>query len=201
MAKSKRQQQIRTAYSKLASSVRARAKMLQKEYGKWLKPANEAMAMAKPLKALGNDVSTKDLKRAMKQLQRLRPAMYKRDIEKRLAETIEQLHNPKTPGASRYENIDRSNIVEFLGMMEDIYYKSLAHIYGSPEVAQQINKIAGSRKPMTDEQLLLNMQAWSEYIDEKKEQAADTGEDFIPPKLNLRRKPGKKKKSGSKNYG
>lgn len=199
MAKSKRQQQIRTAYSKLASSVRARATRLKKEYGPWLKSANDALAMAKPLRQLGSDVTTKDLKRAMKQLQRLRPAMYKKEIERSLRSTIEQLHNPKTPGSSRYENINRGNIVEFLGMMEDIYYKSLAHIYGSPEVSQQINQIAGSRKPMTNEQLILNMQAWSEYIDEKKERAEKRGKTYIPPKLNIRRKPGKK--SGSKNYG
>ena len=196
MAKSKRQQRIRNMYSKMASGIRRRAKRLQKEYGPWLKSANDALSMAKPLRELGTDVSTKDLKRAMKQLQRLRPAMYKKDIEKNLQATIEQLHNPKTPGSSRYESINRGNIMEFLGMMEDIYYKSLAKIYGSPEVAQQINQIAGSRKPMTNEQLLLNMQAWSEYIDEKKERAEKRGKTYMPPKLNIRRKPGKK--SGSK---
>lgn len=195
MAKSKRQQQIRTQYSKMASSIRSMARQRQQEYGRWLKGRSDAMAMAKPLKELGNNVSTKDLKRAMKQLQRLRPALYKKDIERNLAKTINQLHGTNN---DKYTNIDRGNIVEFLGMMEDVYYKALAKIYGSPEVAQEINRIEGSRKPLSKEQLLMNMQAWSEHIDEMTEKALNKGKTYTPGKLNLRKKP---KKSGSKNYG
>lgn len=192
MAKSKRQQQIRTQYSKMASSIRSMARQRQQEYGKWLKGRSDALAMAKPLKELGSNVLTKDLKRALKQLQRLRPALYKKDIERKLAKTINQLQ-----GAG-YTNINRGNIVEFLGTMEDTYYKALAEIYGSPEVAQEINRIEGSRKPLSKEQLLMNMQAWSEHIDEMTEKALSKGKTYTPGKLNLRKKP---KKSGSKNYG
>lgn len=186
MAKSKRQQQIRTAYSKLASGMRIRAKQLQQYYGQWLKPAKDVMNMARPLKQLGSDVTTKDLKRAMKQLERLRPEMYVRQIEKRLKVTIEQLQ-----GAG-YTGIDRSNILEFLDMMENTYYKALAKIYGSPEVAQQISQISGSRKPLTPEQLVLNMADWRKKIDE---------EGMKAKKLNLRHGYSRPKKSGSKNYG
>lgn len=192
MAKSKRQQQIRTQYSKMASSIRSMARQRQQEYGRWLKGRSDALSMAKPLKELGNNVATKDLKRALKQLQRLRPALYKKDIERNLSKTINQLQ-----GAG-YTNINRGNIVEFLGTMEDTYYKALAEIYGSPEVAQEINRIEGSRKPLTKEQLLMNMQAWSEHIDEMTEKAREKGKTYTPGKLNLRKKP---KKSGSKNYG
>lgn len=195
MAKSKRQQQIRTQYSKMASQVRDRRQRLKKEYGPWLKSANDALAMAKPLRELGSNASTKDLKRAMKQLQRIRPRMYKKAIDKSLNETVEMLQGAK------YENINRGNIVEFLGMMEDTYYKALSKIYGSPEVAQQINKIAGSRKPMTSEQLVMNMEAWVDHIEKMQEKAEKKGKTYMPPKLNIRRKPGKKKNTGSKNYG
>lgn len=193
MAKSKRQQQIRTQYSKMASSIRSMARQRQQEYGKWLKGRSDAMAMAKPLKELGNNVTTRDLKRAMKQLQRLRPALYKKDIEKNLEKTVTQLQG------ANYGNINKSNVVEFLGMMEDVYYKALAKIYGSPEVAQEINRIAGSRKPLSQEQLLMNMKEWSEHIDNMTEKASRKGQTYMPGKLNLRRKPSKK--SGSKNYG
>lgn len=193
MAKSKRQQQIRTQYSKMASSIRSMARQRQQEYGKWLKGRSDALAMAKPLKELGNNVTTRDLKRAMKQLQRLRPALYKKDIEKNLEKTVTQLQG------ANYGNINKSNVVEFLGMMEDVYYKALAKIYGSPEVAQEINRIAGSRKPLSQEQLLMNMKEWSEHIDEMTEKASRKGKQYMPGKLNLRRKPSKK--SGSKNYG
>lgn len=186
MAKSKRQQQIRTAYSKLASSVRAKATRLKKEYGPWLKSANDALSMAKPLRALGNDVSTRDLKRAMKQLQRIRPQMYKKVVEKNLNETARKLQD------AGYTGIDKSNIVEFLGMMESTYFKALSKIYGSPEVAQQISKLSGSRNPVSSDQLLLNMADWVKSIDEEGKRAK---------KLNLRHGYSKPKKSGSKNYG
>lgn len=186
MAKSKRQQQIRTAYSKLASGMRIRAKQLQQAYGQWLKPAKDVLNMAKPLKQLGPDVSTRDLKRAIKQLERLRPEMYKKRIEKNLNETIRQLQ-----GAG-YSGIDKGNIVEFLNMMESTYFKALSKIYGSPEVAQQISKLSGSNKPVSPEQLLLNMADWVKNIDEEGKRAK---------KLNLRHGYSRPKKSGSKNYG
>ena len=187
MAKSKRQQRIRNMYSKMASGIRQRAKQLQKEYGPWLKSANDAMSMFKPLRQMGPDVTSKDLRRAMKQMQRLRPELYKKEIEKNLQTTVNQLQN------AGYSGIDRSNILAFLGMMENTYYKALAKIYGSPEVAMQINKVLGGRKPMSQSDLILNMKDWAEKIGEDETKAK---------KLNLRHGYGKPpKKSSSRNYG
>ena len=184
MGKAKKSK-IRQSYIKLSSSIRSKAKRLQDQYGKWLKAPNDALAMFKPVRELGANVSDKDLRRAIKQMKEVRKDMRIPTIEKKLNETVSQLQGRE------YKDINRGNIVEFLNMMEDVHYKALAKIYGSPEVAMEINRVMGKKK-MRQEDLLLNMADWVKNLEEGKREK----------KLNLSKKyyQPRKRKSSNKDY-
>ena len=183
---------LRQSYIKLSSSVRSKAKRLQDQYGKWLKAPNDALAMFKPIRELGANVSNTDLRRAIKQMKEVRKEMRIPTVEKNLKETLDRLHYPKDgPKEGQYMAINRSNVVEFLNMMEDIHYKALAKIYGSPEVSMEINRVLGKKK-MSSEELLLNMADWVENLEKGgKQKKLNLGKKYYKPR---------KKKSSNKDY-
>ena len=194
MGKAKKSK-LRQSYIKLSSSIRSKAKRLQDQYGKWLKAPNDALAMFKPVRELGANVSDKDLRRAIKQMKEVRKDLRIPTIEKKLNETIDRLN------ARKYTDINRSNISEFLNFMEDTYYKGLAKIYGSPEVAMEINRVMG-RKKMDPLELMRNLEDWSENVEKAIEKRKKSGKEVKLKKLNLTKKyyQPRKRKSSNKDY-
>ena len=186
---------LRQSYIKLSSSIRSKAKRLQDQYGKWLKAPNDALAMFKPVRELGANVSNTDLRRAIKQMKEVRKEMRIPTIEKKLNETISQLHGRD------YKDINRGNITEFLDMMENVYYKALAEIYGSPEVAMEINRVLGKKK-MSQDDLILNLKDWVDGLEKAQARRERKNKEFTPKKLNLGKKyyQPRKKKSSNKDY-
>ena len=103
-----RKSKTRDQYVKLSGYVRKMARSRQKEYGRWLGGAKEVLDKFKPISQMGENIKASDLKRAIKQMQSIKKQLYKKNIERKLSETIDTLNN------AGYEWVNRSNVLPFI---------------------------------------------------------------------------------------
>lgn len=186
-----RKSKYREQYMKQSRYLRKRAKSLQKEYGKWLGARKEVLEKFKPISQMGEKITSKDLRRAIKQMGTVKKQLYKKNIETRLAETIETMHNSRGGG---YEWINRQNILPFLNMMEELHGSALESIYGSGYVASEVEKRLSSYNNSIDaEELKENFQSWLERADADPKAVKKCN-------LNLRKKFNPLPGSGSNDY-
>lgn len=160
-----RKSKTREQYVKLSGYLRKMARARQKEYGQWLGSAKEVLDKFKPISQMGEKITAKDLRRAIKQMQGVRKELYKKNIETKLAETIETMHNARGGG---YEWINRQNILPFLNMMDALHGSALESIFGSGYVAVEVERALSEEKnPIPAEQLQANLESWIERAQNK----------------------------------
>lgn len=152
-----RKSKYREQYVKQSRYLRKRAKSLQKEYGKWLGARNEVLEKFKPISQMGEKITSKDLRRAIKQMGTVKKQLYKKNIEKKLSETIDMMNK------AGYDWINRSNVLPFINMMEQVHGSALESIYGSGYVANEIEKrLTDDTKKIDAKELEQNFQSWLE---------------------------------------
>lgn len=157
-----RKSKTRDLYVKLSGYIRKMARSRQREYGQWLGRANEILSKFKPISQMGENIKASDLKRALKQMQSIKKQLYKKNIEKRLSETIEIMNN------AGYDWIDRSNVLPFINMMEEFRGSALESIYGSGYVAVQVERaLTDEKNPIGAEELRENLDSWIERAKNK----------------------------------
>lgn len=157
-----RKSKTRDQYVKLSGYIRKMARSRQREYGQWLGGAKEVLDKFKPISQMGENIKASDLKRAIKQMQSIKKQLYKKNIEKKLSETIETMNN------AGYDWINRSNVLPFINMMEELRGSALESIFGSGYVAVQVERaLTDEKNPIGADQLKENFDSWIERAKNK----------------------------------
>lgn len=183
-----RKSKYREQYVKQSRYLRKRAKSLQKEYGKWLGARNEVLEKFKPISQMGEKITSKDLRRAIKQMGTVKKQLYKKNIEKKLSETIDMMNK------AGYDWVNRSNVLPFINMMEQLHGSALESIYGSGYVASEVEKrLSNDSNSIDAKELEQNFQSWLERADADPKAVKKRN-------LNLRKKFNPLPGSGSNDY-
>ena len=162
---------------------------MQKEYGQWLGAANEILDKFKPISEMGEKITSKDLRRAIKQMGTAKKGLYKKTIEQKLTETIQTMND------RGFDYLDRSNILPFLNMMDSLHGSALEGIYGSGWVETEIKRrLKDKKNPISMKDLQANLESWIERAENKQFKKKNR------PMLNIRKKFNPLPGSGSNDY-
>lgn len=176
-----RKSKTREQYVKLSGYIRKMARSRQREYGRWLGGAKEVLDKFKPISQMGENIKASDLKRAIKQMQSIKKQLYKKNIERKLSETIDTLNN------AGYDWVNRSNVLPFINMMEELHGSALESIFGSGYVAVEVERaLTDEKNPIGAEELKANFDSWIERAKNKEIPVTRKGRAKV--NLDLKRK-------------
>ena len=149
---------VRKQYARMAAKFRYDLKKLEEAKGD-VRSIRRYKGEFPSLTQLGDMVTEKDLKRAIKQMKEVRSSgqLSKRTERRAPASMLDTLHR------EGYEDITEDNIEDFYKFMEDARARGLGAIYGSGKIAELVQR--GLKKGLTREQIRANMDYWAEHPD------------------------------------
>ena len=147
---------VRKQYARMAAKFRYDLKQLEEAKGD-VRSVRRYKGEFPSLTQLGDMVTEKDLKRAIKQMKEVRSSgqLSKRTERRAPASMLDTLHR------EGYEDITEDNIEDFYKFMEDARARGLGAIYGSGKIAELVQR--GLKKGLTREQIQANMDYWAEH--------------------------------------
>lgn len=151
---------IRKQYSRMAAKFRYDLKKLEEKKGD-VRSVRRYTGEFPSLTALGDMVTERDLKQAIKQMKEIRQSGQLSTMTGRRAPAsmLDTLHR------EGYEYITEDNVEEFYKFMEDARARGLGAIYGSGKIAELVER--GMKKGLNRSQILANMDHWAEHPDVK----------------------------------
>ena len=149
---------VRKQYARMSAKFRYDLKKLEEAKGD-VRTVRRYKGEFPSLTQLGDMVTEKDLKRAIKQMKEVRSSGQLSKVTKRRAPAsmLDTLHR------EGYEDITEDNIEDFYKFMEDARARGLGAIYGSGKIAELVQR--GLKKGLTREQIRANMDYWAEHPD------------------------------------
>lgn len=149
---------VRKQYARLAAKFRYDLRQLEAAKGD-VRSVRRYKGEFPSLTQLGDMVTEKDLKRAIKQMKEVRASgqLSKRTERRAPASMLDTLHR------EGYEDITEDNIEDFYKFMEDARARGLGAIYGSGKIAELVQR--GLKKGLTREQIRANMDYWAQHPD------------------------------------
>lgn len=184
---------IRQQYSKLASQIRRKAKVLEQRMPEAVSVQRYRGEFPK-LRDLGN-VSESALRRGIKEAQRL---LESNELSLR-ANKRSQATAIQTLNERGYNYINNQNFGYFMNFLDDARARGLASIYGYQYLLDTFNR--AKKRGLSDDEIRGNIQYWANQADRQKAIAMKKGiplEELEGKRLYIRR--GRKYDSSSESF-